>query len=91
MLPFILGLPTRNGHRHAPEIAALASDILNMMKQKKFPESIKHKIQLRIGINTGKPDLSEHETDRLFHYKSMRGVSRYCFLFYFVFQVLTDI
>ena len=48
------GLPTRNGDRHAPEIATLAMDLLNMIRTKTFPVSIQHSIQLRIGVNTGK-------------------------------------
>ncbi|WAR25462.1 GUC2E-like protein, partial [Mya arenaria] len=47
------GLPNKNGDRHAPEIANLAMDILNMMKNKTFPCSKQVNVRLRIGINTG--------------------------------------
>ena len=55
-LTFSSGLPTRNGIKHAPEIASLALDMLSMMRNKTFPcpsASANYKIQLRIGINTG--------------------------------------
>ena len=53
----VLGLPTRNGDRHAPEIATLAMDLLNMIRNKKFPVVMQHSIQLRIGVNTGNQTL----------------------------------
>ncbi|XP_060595370.1 uncharacterized protein LOC132749574 [Ruditapes philippinarum] len=47
------GLPSRNGDKHAPEIATLALAILSMIRTKKFPCSTQVEVQLRIGINTG--------------------------------------
>jgi len=49
----LAGLPNKNGDKHAPEIANLALDILNMMRNKTFPCSKQVNVRLRIGINTG--------------------------------------
>ncbi|XP_060573232.1 atrial natriuretic peptide receptor 1-like [Ruditapes philippinarum] len=49
----VSGLPVRNEHRHAEEIALMSLDLLKCAKEFKIehrPETI---LQLRIGINTG--------------------------------------
>ncbi|XP_070206498.1 uncharacterized protein [Littorina saxatilis] len=47
------GLPTRIGNRHSAEVANLALEMRDMMAEPRFSGIQCHKIQLRIGMNTG--------------------------------------
>ncbi|KAK3105102.1 hypothetical protein FSP39_017320 [Pinctada imbricata] len=48
------GVPTRNGSKHAEEIATMAIDLLSAVKQIKLPQTYKRRhIQIRIGVHTG--------------------------------------
>lgn len=50
----VSGLPVRNGDRHAGEIAAMALSLLSSVKDFTIPHMKNKKVQLRIGIHTGK-------------------------------------
>ena len=47
------GVPQRNGHRHAGEIAQLALDLLEGIRVFKIPHLPEEKLRIRIGIHTG--------------------------------------
>ena len=47
------GLPTRNGERHAAEIANMAIDLLSATMTFRIRHRPEHKLRLRIGIHTG--------------------------------------
>lgn len=49
----VSGLPLRNGDRHAGEIASMALDLLNAVKNRNIPHKPKERLKLRIGIHTG--------------------------------------
>ena len=50
----VSGLPSRNGQRHAMEIARMSLDLLQATNGFVIPHMRKHTLQLRIGIHTGK-------------------------------------
>lgn len=50
----VSGLPIRNGSRHAGEIADLALHLLNALTTFKVPDFPDYKLQLRIGLHSGK-------------------------------------
>jgi len=47
------GLPTRNGDRHAAEIASFSLDILENVERYKIPEYEETILKIRVGIHTG--------------------------------------
>ncbi|CAG2246256.1 unnamed protein product [Mytilus edulis] len=49
----LTGVPTRNGTRHASEIASLALDILHHTKQLKLPQFPGMNYKIRIGCHSG--------------------------------------
>jgi atrial natriuretic peptide receptor A len=49
----VSGLPVRNDHRHAEEIALMSLDLLKCAKEFKIEHKPETILQLRIGINTG--------------------------------------
>ncbi|XP_041377534.1 soluble guanylate cyclase gcy-35-like [Gigantopelta aegis] len=49
----VSGLPQRNGERHSAEIANLALNLRIIISGTSVPHIPDHKLQLRIGINTG--------------------------------------
>ena len=51
----VSGLPIRNGDRHAGEIASMALDLLQAVKNYKISHRPKDPLLLRIGIHTGDP------------------------------------
>ena len=50
----ILGLPQRNGNKHASEIASMALDLQKCIEGLAIPHKPGIKMNLRIGIHTGK-------------------------------------
>jgi class 3 adenylate cyclase len=50
----VSGLPVRNGIRHAGEIATMALDILSLMTHFKIRHRPQMKLQLRVGLHSGK-------------------------------------
>lgn len=51
----VSGIPTRNGHKHADEIATLALYLMSAMVTFEIPfESPDKLLMLRIGIHSGK-------------------------------------
>jgi guanylate cyclase, other len=56
----VSGLPLLNGDRHAGEIASMALDLLQAVKNYKISHRPKDPLLLRIGIHTGQ------STQRLF-------------------------
>lgn len=50
----VSGLPVRNGNRHAGEIATTALDLLSAVRDFQVPHIPSKRVQLRIGIHTGK-------------------------------------
>lgn len=50
----VSGLPVRNGNRHAAEIADMAFDILSLMTHFKIRHRPRMKLQLRVGLHSGK-------------------------------------
>lgn len=53
-LAFNLGLPRRNGNRHAYEIASMSLDLLSCCADIELTDVANSRIQLRIGLHTGK-------------------------------------
>ena len=49
----VSGLPIRNGERHATEIASMAIELLDNVKNFRIRHRPKDTLQLRIGIHTG--------------------------------------
>lgn len=49
----VSGLPTRNGNRHAAEIARLALALLGGIRSFVIPHRPLEKLKLRIGLHTG--------------------------------------
>ena len=47
------GLPTRNGDRHAFEIASFSLEILEFVKLYKIPEYPETQLRMRVGMHTG--------------------------------------
>jgi len=47
------GLPTRNGDRHAPEIATFSLQILKFVEHYKIPGYPETQLRIRVGIHTG--------------------------------------
>ena len=47
------GLPTRNGNRHAPEIATFSLQILEFVELYKIPGYPERQLRIRVGIHTG--------------------------------------
>ena len=47
-------MPVRNGNRHAAEIADMAFDILSLMTHFKIRHRPRMKLQLRVGLHSGK-------------------------------------
>ena len=47
------GVPTRNGNRHAPEIANFSLQILEFVEHYKIPGFPNTQLQIRVGIHTG--------------------------------------
>lgn len=50
----VSGLPLRNENRHAGEIATMSLDLLSSVLTFKVKHRPDHRLQLRIGIHTGK-------------------------------------
>ena len=50
----VSGLPVRNGHRHAMEIADMALHLLQSVQHFKIQHRPGEKLKLRIGIHSGK-------------------------------------
>lgn len=48
------GLPTRNGNKHASELADMALHVIDAIKTFRIPHLPEEKLEVRIGINTGK-------------------------------------
>ena len=48
-----LGLPTRNGNRHAGEISNVSLDLLSALTTSEIRHLPGQQLQLRIGIDTG--------------------------------------
>ena len=48
------GIPSRNGERHAIEIARLALDLMKATDNFVIPHMPGHQLQLRIGAHTGR-------------------------------------
>jgi len=49
----VSGLPSRNGQRHAAEIARMSLELLCATNGFVIPHTRRHTLQLRIGIHTG--------------------------------------
>jgi len=47
------GLPTRNGDRHAFEIASFSLQILEFVELYEIPEYPQTQLRIRVGIHTG--------------------------------------
>ena len=50
------GLPRRNGHQHAGEICTMALDLMSYMRTFKIQHKPGTKLQLRVGVHSGKKD-----------------------------------
>ena len=50
----VSGLPIRNGQGHAGEIADFALHLLSSLKTYQVPDFPEYKVQLRIGLHSGK-------------------------------------
>jgi len=55
----VSGLPIRNGDRHAGEVASMALDLLDAVKQHRIAHRPNDTLKLRIGIHTGTYFLSK--------------------------------
>jgi len=49
----VSGLPTRNGSKHAGEIATMALDLLSSVVTFKIRHKTDKQLQLRIGVHSG--------------------------------------
>lgn len=49
----VSGLPIRNGHQHAVEVAEMALHLLQSVQQFKIQHRPDEKLKLRIGIHSG--------------------------------------
>ena len=52
------GLPTRNGRNHVVQVADLALDLLTRVETFEVPHGLVDRLQLRIGMNSGKNIIS---------------------------------
>ena len=50
----VSGLPKRNGNRHAGEIASMSLHLLSAMETFKINHRPEQKLQLRVGIHSGR-------------------------------------
>lgn len=48
------GLPQKNGHKHASELADMAMHLVGSLKSFHIPHLPEEKLEVRIGIHTGK-------------------------------------
>lgn len=48
------GLPKRNGNKHASELADMALHVVGAIKSFRIPHLMEEKLEVRIGIHTGK-------------------------------------
>lgn len=53
----VSGLPTRNGDQHAGEVCTTAMDLLHAIESFEIRHMKSTKLQLRIGIHTGKLEI----------------------------------
>ena len=60
------GLPLRNGNRHAGEVASLALDLVEKIKDCTIPHMPTEKIFIRIGLHSGKFDDEKKTNKHLF-------------------------
>ena len=49
----VSGLPVKNGHEHASQVAFMALTLRDVTRQFTVRHRPNHQLQLRIGINTG--------------------------------------
>lgn len=79
-IKYFTGVPTRNGTRHASEIARLALNILHHTKQLKLPQFPGMNYKIRIGCHSGKWIISSvSNTKELNLYDRLKGTVVYRF------------
>ena len=50
----VSGCPVRNGDKHAAEIAMMALDLMDRIREMNIPHIPGQKMKLRVGMHTGK-------------------------------------